>query len=85
MWRKLMTRDFRMYKEYPHFDMNCDCNYGCNHYPNFCPPSCPPIFNPTCPPNCNQYPPPKCPPKNYCCDDFMWLMVGISIGRMLDK
>ena len=78
-----MTRDYRVYKEYPHIDMRCGC--GCdpcdNHctspaFPDFCAPPCP---NP-CPPPC----PPKCQPKNSC-DDFMWLMIGINIGRMLDK
>lgn len=80
-----MTRDYRMYKEYPHFDMRCGC--GCDpchntipnfpQMPNFCP-HCPPPYPPQFPQNL---------PHRHCnsCNDFIWLMVGISIGRMLDK
>ncbi len=80
-----MTRDYRVYKEYPHFDMRCGCGCDpCNnhcHSPNF--PNFPDFCQQPCPPQCSPHRS-KCKPINSC-DDLMWLMIGIGIGQRLDK
>lgn len=77
---------YRTYEEHPYIDMrnnywhknNCGCgfNYACNHcMPNIFP--FPPQF-----PNCNV----PCMPNrncknNLCCDELIYLLSGIIIGR----
>lgn len=80
-----MKRNYKCYEEYPYFDMkncNCDCNYD-----DFFMPCYPkqPQHKPCVPNNI----PPVCKPikpKNKCCDcdELLWVILGIIIGKNLE-
>ena len=80
-----IMKDFQNYTESPYFDMknsfgydgNCGCN-PCNRQPI---PNCNrPIRPPHRPPE-NCFPPQPCFESNDDCDELLYLLTGILIGR----
>ena len=77
-------RNYRLYQEYPYYDMHNNyfnyghSNCGCNNPP-------PNIHQPCYP--CNQFPPfpPNFPNSRRCSNsNLLYLLSGIIIGRSLD-